>query len=140
MSDRDFPLSGQMTGPSNIDDLPRTLRREHEARAREAREREGQTLGSAAAPNTYAQAPADTSFQAAETYDAAAATAAPYPAVVKAFDVPFGQLVSFFIKAVLAAIPALLLLMVILWGVGQILETLLPNLLKMKILITFPNS
>ena len=64
----------------------------------------------------------------------------PYPSVVKALDIPFGHLVAFCIKVVLAAIPALLLLMVILWGVGQVLEILLPNLLKMKILITFPNS
>lgn len=135
ISDGNIPLTGQ----PDIDDLPRTLRREHEARAREARERNSQimggpTLASSARPSN------DPAFQANDTYDAAASTGEPFPAVVKALDIPFSDLVAFCIKAVLAAIPALLLLMVILWGVGQILETLVPDLLKMKILISFPNS
>ena len=129
ISEGNMPLTGQ----SNFDDLPRTLRREHEARAREARERDGQSLGA-----TLSAAPASVADRAYEA--AAPAAGEPYPAVVKALDIPFGQLVAFCLKAVIAAIPALLLLMVILWGVGQILETLVPDLLKMKILITFPNS
>lgn len=79
-------------------------------------------------------------YQASEAFDANASTSEPFPAVVKALDIPFAQLAAFFVKAVIAAIPALLLLMVILWGVGQILETLMPEFLKMKILISFPNS
>lgn len=125
MSDRNIPLTGQ----PDIDDLPRTLRREHEARAREARERTPSMTGPVTEP----------AFQAAEAYDVAA-TAGAFPAVVKAIDVPFMQLSLFLVKAVLAAIPALLLLMVILWGIGQVIETVMPNLLKMKILISFPNS
>jgi len=125
MSDRNIPLTGQ----PDIDDLPRTLRREHEARAREARERTPSMTAPVAEPV----------FQAAESYDAPA-TAETFPAVVKAIDVPFVQLSLFLIKAVLAAIPALLLLMAILWGIGQVIETVMPNLLKMKILISFPNS
>lgn len=139
ISDGNIPLTGQ----PDIDDLPRTLRREHEARAREARERSGQNSGQTmGGPTLAAQSrPAnEASYQAAENYDAAAPAGEPFPAVVKALDIPFGDLVAFCIKAVLAAIPALLLLMVILWGVGQILETLVPDLLKMKILISFPNS
>ena len=134
ISDGNIPLTGQ----SNIDDLPLTLRLEHEARAREAREREGQNLNSTMGASAHASA--DTSYQAAQSYEATAMPGEPYPSVVKAIDIPFGHLVAFCIKVVLAAIPALLLLMVILWGVGQVLEILLPNLLKMKILITFPNS
>jgi hypothetical protein len=44
----------------------------------------------------------------------------------------------FFIKAVFAAIPALLLLTVLLWLFGQGLQSAFPQLLKMKILIYVP--
>jgi hypothetical protein len=135
ISDGNIPLTGQ----PDIDDLPRTLRREHEARAREARERSGQTM-SGPTLTSSARPSNEPAFQATDAYDAAAPAGEPFPAVVKALDIPFGDLVAFCVKAVLAAIPALLLLMVILWGVGQILETLVPDLLKMKILISFPNS
>ena len=54
------------------------------------------------------------------------------------FDVPFGRLMMFFIKAVFAAIPALLLLTVLLWLFGQGLQSTFPQLLKMKILIYVP--
>ena len=63
----------------------------------------------------------------------------PYPASVRRFDVPFLHLVSFFLKAVLAAIPALILLTAILWVAGSALEAMFPELIKMKILISFPN-
>lgn len=135
MSDGNIPLTGQ----PNIDDLPRTLRREHEARAREARERSGQSLGHAAG-QSHTHAAHDATLQASQSYGEGAVAGEPYPSVVKALDIPFAHLVTFLLKAVLAAIPALLLLMVILWGVGQMLEIVVPNLLKMKILITFPNS
>ena len=127
-----------LTGQPDIDDLPRTLRREHEARAREARERSGQSMGGPTL-STHAP-PGDSTFHAAEGYDATATAGEPFPAVVKSLDIPFGQLVKFCLKAVIAAIPALFLLMAILWGVGQMIEIIMPNLLKMKILITFPNS
>ena len=135
MSDGNIPLTGQ----ANIDDLPRTLRREHEARAREAREREGHTFGNASI-STGGRAASDTTYPEPQSYEASVMAGEPYPAVVKALDIPFVHLVAFCLKAVLAAIPAILLLMVILWGVGQIIETVMPNLLKMKILISFPNS
>ena len=56
-----------------------------------------------------------------------------------ALEIPFGRLVTFFLKALFAAIPALILLGIMLWGMGQVLTTYFPALLKMKILITFPN-
>ena len=129
-------MSIPLTADSEMDDLPRTLRREKEARLREAREREAQASGLVAPqpePIGYAAA-------AADTYGAAYAEPEAYPAAVKSFDVPFLRLMLFFIKAVFAALPALILLMALLWLGGQALETAFPELLKMKILITFPNS
>jgi hypothetical protein len=66
-----------------------------------------------------------------------AATDVPYPAVVRGFDVPFLHLVKFFLKAVFAAIPALILLTAILWLLGGLLQAFFPDLVKMKILIGF---
>jgi cation transporter-like permease len=57
---------------------------------------------------------------------------------VTRIDVPFIRLVFFFLKAVVAAIPALILLTAIFWVGGQLLETFYPELVKMKILISFP--
>ena len=45
---------------------------------------------------------------------------------------------AFFIKAVFAAIPAMLILIAMLWGLGIALQTYFPELIKMKILISFP--
>ncbi len=61
------------------------------------------------------------------------------PASVRRIDVPFVHLVTFFLKAVLAAIPGLILLGAILWGLGEVLQAVFPSLIKMKILISFPN-
>jgi len=47
-------------------------------------------------------------------------------------------MVGFFLKAALAAIPAILLLTALLWGLGQLAQTYLPCLVRMRILITFP--
>ena len=60
------------------------------------------------------------------------------PATVTRFQVPFFHMVAFFIKAAAAAIPAVLLLGAILWGLGTLAQTYLPALVKMRILITFP--
>jgi hypothetical protein len=61
------------------------------------------------------------------------------PASVHRFDVPFVHLVTFFLKAVIAGIPALILIGVILWSAGEVLQAIFPSLIKMKILISFPN-
>ena len=148
-------------GDEQNDDLPRTFRREKEARAREARERAAQeraaapslstsglsASGHAAAQAGYGQAPyapAPAGLAAQPRVDANPEYAPviadmPYPASVRRFDVPFLHLVMFFLKAVLAAIPALILLTAILWVAGTALQSFLPDLVKMKVLISFPN-
>jgi hypothetical protein len=128
MTDANFPL----TADSDFDDLPRTLRREREARAREARERrERETrmdppLGD---PPSYLRnrAPAIYGDE-------------PMPAAVTRFEVPFFRLVFFFLKAVLAAIPAMILLGALLYAAGKGLEAYFPELVRMKIMITFPGG
>jgi hypothetical protein len=59
--------------------------------------------------------------------------------VVTAFKIPFPRLVVFFIKAAFAAMPALLMLTVLLWLFGRCLTIFAPELVKMQILIRFPN-
>ena len=103
------------------DDLPRPIRRERDAREREARER------AAVVPT------GPTALECSHDY------AMPAPAAtVTDFDVPFSKLMMFFIKAVFAAVPALLLLTAMLWLFGQGLQATYPQLLKMKILIYVP--
>jgi hypothetical protein len=106
------------------DDLPRTIRREREAREREARERQS------AIPSP--------AFER-EAFVGSIATPSGAPAATVAdFDVPFVRLSLFFLKAVFAAIPALLVLTALLWLFGQGLQSFFPQLLKMKILIYMP--
>jgi len=101
------------------DDLPRTIRREREARERQARER---------------QAPAP-----ALDRDVAPALEMPAPAAtVVDIDLPFAKLAMFFMRAVFAAIPALIVLTAVLWVFGHTLQLFFPQLLKMKILIYMP--
>ena len=104
------------------DDLPRTIRRERDAREREARERQARERDAAAA----------VSAPSIEREGAYGALASP-PATVTDIDVPFLGLMTFFIKAVFAAVPALLMLTALLWLFGQGLQTVFPQLLKMKI-------
>ena len=124
------------------DDIPRTFRREREAREREARavhEREVAARG----PDLGGPAAAEGQFDGAHDRRH---EAPPMPAsmfgdgVVTRLDIPFFRLMRFMVKAVLAGIPALLLLMGILWLAGQGIKTFAPSLLKAKIEITFPNG
>jgi hypothetical protein len=116
MSDPAFSLTAD-------DDLPRTIRREREAREREreAREREAQAFQLTRERNPPAIEP-----------DGDYAQAAP-AATVADIDVPFVRLMMFFIKAVFAAIPAMIVLTAFLWLAGQALQSFFPQLLKMKI-------
>ena len=98
------------------DDLPRTIRRERDARAREAREREARERELSATPVQH-----EASFAMAG------------PGIVTDFEVPFARLMTFFIKAVFAGIPALVMLTALLWLFGQGLQSFFPQLLKMKI-------
>lgn len=127
-------------GDDPADDLPRTFRREKEARAKEAKERADRERAAApslsTAPDLKPQAAAPKIY--AEPIAAEPAVAdTPYPAVVRQFDVPFMHLVGFFTKCVFAAIPALILLTTVLWLFGTALQTFFPDLIKMKILIGF---
>lgn len=109
------------------DDLPRTIRRERDAREREAREaRDRQAREREREP--MLATPMPTMEREAAGYGMAAP-----PATVTAIDVPFLRLMMFFIKAVFAGIPALILLTALLWMLGQGLQSYFPQLLKMKI-------
>ena len=122
-------------GDEPVDDLPRTFRREKEARQREAQERASRDR--AAAPS-LSQTP-DAYVEAAPSAHTAIQDL-PISAVVRRFDVPFLHLVTFFLKAVIAAIPAIILLGLILWFGGHILQAFFPDLVKMKILLSFPGQ
>ena len=124
MTDTNYLLSAD----DDADDLPRTLRRERDARAREARER----AAAAADPPQFLTRDDD--------YEADPLAGEPVAAVVTRFDVPFFRLMTFFLKAVLAAIPALILLGVILWYAGHLLQAFYPELVKVRIMIHFPNG
>jgi hypothetical protein len=113
------------------DDLPRTIRRERDAqREREAREREARDREArdrqVAAPVLQREGEGELEMPAAPA------------ATVVDFDVPLAKLAMFFVRAVFAAIPALLVLMALLWVFGHTLQIFFPQLLKMKILIYMP--
>ncbi len=131
-------MSLPLTADGDMEDLPRTVRREKEARAREAREREARER-EAMPSGLSAPQPEPAAYASADPYAGYAEQEA-YPAAVRSIDVPFFRLMLFFIKAVFAAIPALIILAGLLWLGGQALEAAFPELLKAKILITFPNS
>lgn len=149
MSDLDMPIMADM----NNDDLPRTLRREREARAREAQEREAAERAARLRDQAASfRENATGSRDVVERVDTPAflshnRNAFPYvtrdeplPAAVRRIDVPFFSLVWFFLKATIAAIPALIMLVALLWLAGKGLQTYFPELIKLKILISFPNG
>ena len=122
------------------EDLPRTLRREkaaqerlaHEQRQHEQRQSETISPSSPTPPaltddrSPYAHDGLDDDFEARA-------------ATVTQLDIPFFHLMLFFLKAVIAAIPALILLGAILWLAGEVLIALFPDLVKLQILIRSPN-
>lgn len=120
----------------SMDDLPRTFRREKEAREREARERAQREQ----MERPVYQAAAYGTPEPVVPYDAPLAYGGPepQPAIVTRFNVPFFSLMAFFLKAVVAAIPALILLLAILYGVGIALKTFFPWLVQMEVLIRIP--
>ena len=130
------------------DDLPRTLRREHESRARQAREAAAATNKEPAGPVLAMEPPRPEpidSIPSTNRADTIGSVHAPSdmigaaPAIVTRLDVPFLHLSAFFLKAVIAAIPALILLLVLLWLAGEALTATFPDLVKMQILIRMPN-
>ena len=117
------------------DDLPRTLRRARDER--EAREREASGNRFSSSLKAAMTAASDGAAPASDSM----ARPAPPPAegvTVTRIDVPFRSLVAFFMKAVFAALPALIVLMIVLWTIGEVLQRYFPWLLKMRILIQFP--
>lgn len=119
------------------DDLPRTIRRERdakEAREREARERDARERLPMEAP------PPIRTFERQVPYGQRPlpyGLAAPSGSMAM-LDVPFSKLMAFFVKAVFAAIPALIILVAALWLAGQGLQALFPDLMKLKVLIYMP--
>jgi len=114
------------------DDLPRTLRREREAQ-REAREREQREAQMAAGP-------AGDGYPYRDHRGGAEFVSPPMPGVVNRFEVPFLHLTAFFMKAVIAAIPALILLTLILYAGGQVLKAFAPGFRHFEIVIRTPES
>lgn len=146
---RQKTIAGQaMAGDGGPDDLPRTFRRqreqqEREAREREAREREARERDPRDRKLTDRAArfePVAMAGQREPDDFGSAFRDEPQAAVVTRLQVPFFHLMWFSIKAVLAAIPALLLLGALLWVAGQVLKIYFPWILQMQILITFPGK
>ncbi len=130
MAEHEIPL----TGDEDMDDLPRTLRRERAAREQAARERDANnsTRRGSKAPDLGAHIEP---HYGADSY----VEEDPYPAVVKQLDIPFLHMMVFFLKAVIAAIPALIVLGAIVWLSGEILQQFFPWLIKMRVIIQFPD-
>jgi hypothetical protein len=99
-------MSDRILSLGSDDDLPRSFRREREARERASRAPQHQTW-----PDT------------------------PQPAVVTALKIPFFRLMFFFLKAVIAAIPALILLTFLLYAGGQLLKQNWPEWRQFEITI-----
>ena len=142
MADFKYPLSAE----EGHDDLPRALRREKEAQEREKREREakerakgGRTRSGGRRRRQDHVAGDDLGAPQYQEDPYDDIDGPPVPAVVRQFDVPFFSLMMFFLKAVLAAIPALILLGLVIWMVGEILQQLFPWLVKMQIFVHFPD-
>jgi len=115
------------------DDLPRTFRREREAREREARERDVALghPGAMTGPGQREYGPSqDYAGPAADNYNSPG-----HGGTVTRFEVPFLHLMAFFMKAVLAAIPALVMLTMLLFAGGKVLESYFPALRHFEIKI-----
>ncbi|MFM2421975.1 MAG: hypothetical protein RL291_505 [Pseudomonadota bacterium] len=114
------------------EDLPRTLIREKAARQAAFADGTAAQRGQSFDPPPQGRAGAQPAYAADDGYPGELP-----PVAVQRFEVPFFRLAWFMIKCVLAGIPALLLLFVILWGMGQAIQKFLPWLVKMRILISF---
>ena len=140
MTDTSFQTGGD-------EDLPRTVRQQKEARARDQMAREilntpraafGATTGTrAGAASSISHL--DTDYRGGEFPSHPTSPPGEYPlTTVSRLQIPFLHMVGFFLKAVVAAIPALLLLTLILWAGGQFAKHFMPWLVQAQINITFP--
>lgn len=110
------------------DDLPRTLRRERDARERERRERElAETQDDSFATGGQRHPTPGLGYDFASPTERAG--------TVTRLEIPFVHLMLFFVKAVVAAIPALILLTVLLWGMGQGLKAFFPQFRHFEIVV-----
>jgi len=116
---------------AEADDLPRTLRREREARERAKREEETRKRNATLTHDYDANQRSAVADLPAHAYGYAGG-------VVTGFDVPFFHLMRFFIKAVFAAIPALIILGVLLWFAGGALKHTYPGLVHTEVIIRVP--
>ncbi|MGF1650952.1 MAG: hypothetical protein ACFCUN_10930 [Hyphomicrobiaceae bacterium] len=134
----------RLTG-SGDDDLPRTLRRARD----EQRARQRDEAAASARVVEGGASGARTDGAGLSAGDLRAEPVVPDGAMpfglddedrvtVARFDVPFVSLVVFFFKCVFAAIPALVLLGAVLYGIGQFLKAYFPWIIQMEILIRFP--
>ena len=117
----------------DADDLPRTLRREREARERAAREVEARKRNATLTHDYDARHGSASAVSDRPAHGQGAAAG-----VVTGFDVPFFQLVRFFIKAVFAGVPALIILAVMLWFAGAALKSAYPGLVHTEVVIRVP--
>ena len=125
------------------DDLPRALRRERDARDREQRDREQRERDGAMAaqhqpypqPSSQAGYGPDVSHHDYAHADQSSLYPMPSAGVVNRLEIPFLHLVWFCVKAVFAAIPALLLLSALLFAGGQVLKRFFPDLRHFEIII-----
>ena len=105
-------------------DLPRTFLRDREAMQQRARDGRG--------PNAMSAGEAKMAHYRSDDPPGG-------PRVtVSAFEVPFMRLMWFLIKVALAALPALLILGLMMFAIGQVAQAYLPWLVKMRIVVTFP--
>lgn len=117
------------------DDLPRALKRAREEREREMRQQRDELApGAAMAPSSEPKLGGMSADSPPYEHMPSALRDA---GTVTRLDVPFLHLMRFCIKAVFAAIPALLLLACLLWLGGRALQAFFPELGRMKILIQF---
>ena len=123
------------------EDLPRTVRQQKAERARDQLAQEALATQRAPYSQGGGRSPPVTSMSRTmdgDYYDSAAAPPGEYPAAtVRRLHLPFFHMVGFFIKAVFAAIPAIIIMMLMIFAIGKAAEIYLPWLVKMKIEIKY---
>ncbi len=126
--------------PPFDDDLPLTLRRERANQARQAESTATAKDGQARPALTLDQSPERAaSIAPKERWPTGGYGTDDPRSTVTRLEIPFLHLMVFFLKAVIAAIPALILLLVLLWLAGEALTATFPDLVKMQVLIRMPN-
>jgi hypothetical protein len=108
-------MSLSMSLDERADDLPKTLR--------------NKSLRTSDEPPVMAPPPPMASDTM--TFD-------PLGAVVTDVRIPFWRLVFILMKVALACVPALIIVAAILWGLAEVVGTLFPQLVKLKVQIYVP--